>query len=329
MVKRDKNPIPFLAGNGRNSRANRRADCRLIMVAAILVAIGMTLPVSCLAGENPLYIENEWNYVDGSIDVSKGIPENSGGRLARIRDAGKLTVATSPYYPPQEYIDETKTGMDRFAGADMELARLIAQRMGVELEIVPMEFTDVLSTVADGKYDLAVSALSFTSGRAAVLEMSKGYYFSGEQASSGLLIREDDAGAIRSAADLANRDIVAQRGSLQETMAADNISFYRKFRRLSSAEGVYDAVRKGKADAGVVDIAIARVYIESHPGCGLMIVPDVTFVLQSQYLGDRIAAQKGEIELMYFVNGVIDEVLASGQYENWFEYYARHSASQN
>ena len=63
--------------------------------------------------------------------------------------------------------DETKTGMDRFAGADMELARLIAERMGVELVIVPMEFTEVLSSVAGGTYDLAVSALSFTSGRAA------------------------------------------------------------------------------------------------------------------------------------------------------------------
>ncbi|MBR3018487.1 MAG: transporter substrate-binding domain-containing protein [Clostridia bacterium] len=324
-----RNPIRFLAGNGGKSRANRRAAYCPARVMAILIAIWMLLQVNGLASENPLYIENEWNYVDGSMDVSDGIPENAAGRLAKIRSAGKLTVATSPYYPPQEFIDETKTGMDRFAGADMELARLIAQRMGVTLEIVPMEFTDVLSSVADGKYDLAVSALSFTSGRAAVLEMSKGYYFSGEQASSGLLIREEDADTIRSADDLANKDIVAQSGSLQETMAADNIAFYRKFRRLPSAGDVYDAVREGKADAGVVDIAIARVYIESHPGCGLMIVPDMAFALQPQYLGDRIAGRKGEIQLMYFVNGVIDEVLASGQYEAWFEYYAHQNTALN
>ena len=300
---------------------------RSLLVKLALLALALCLGAGALA--ESIYVENEWDYVDGSMDVSNSIPETASGRLARIRSLGKLTVATSPYYPPQEFIEESKTGMDRFSGADMELARLIARRMGVELEIVPMEFTDVLSSVADGTYDLAVSALSFTSGRAAVLEMSKGYYYSGEQASSGLVIRAENADAIRSVADLAERDIVAQRGSLQETMATDNIPFYRKFRRLPSAGDVYDAVMAGKADAGVVDVGIARVYIENHPDCGLMIVPDVSFALQPQYTGDRIAAKKGEIELIYFVNGVIDEVLASGQYETWFTYYAHESSSLN
>lgn len=291
-------------------------------LCAAVISFFVLLPAISAAEEQLQYRENEWNYVDGSMDVSNGIPESATGRLAKIRSLGKLTVATSPYYPPQEFIDESKTGMDRFSGADMELARLIAQRMGVELEIYPMEFADVLSAVADGAYDLAVSALSFTAGRAAVLEMSKGYYYSEEQASSGLIVREENARAIRSVDDLAQRDIVAQSGSLQETMAADNISFYRKFRRLPSASDVYDAVMEGKADAGVVDIGIARVYIENHPDCGLTVVPDVAFALQPQYTGDRIAAQKGEIELIYFVNGVIDEVLSSGQYEAWFEYFS-------
>ena len=302
------------------------AAAALPRLLAWMTAILLLLPAGAMGEETPIYMENEWNYVDGSMDVSGGIPENVTGRLAKIRSAGKLTVATSPYYAPQEFIDETQTGMDRFVGADMELARLIAACMGVELEIVPMEFSDVLSSVADGTYDLAVSALSFTSGRAAVLEMSKGYYYSNEQASSGLIIRAENAADIRAVDDLAQRDIVAQSGSLQETIAAENIFYYRKFRRLSSASEVYDAVMAGKADAGVVDIGIARVYIENHPDCGLMIVPDVVFSLQPQYTGDRIAAQKGEIELIYFVNGVIDEVLASGQYEAWFDYYAQLSA---
>ena len=275
------------------------------------------------------YIENEWNYVDGSMDVSKGIPEDASGRLAMIRDSGKLTVATEPYYPPQEFIDETQTGQARFIGADMELARLIARRMGVELEIVPLEFTEVLSQVANGKYDLAISALSFTSARAAVLEMSKGYYFTNEPASTGILIREKDADVIRGVDDLAERDLAAQSGSLQETMAVESIAFYRMFRRLSSVNAVYAAVENGNVDAGIVDLKNAHAYIENHPGCGLTIVPDVYFSLQPQYQGDRIAAEKGEIELMYFVNGVIDEVLESGQYDKWFDEFAEYAAAQD
>ena len=161
------------------------------------------------------------------------------------------------------------------------------------------------------------------------MEMSKGYYFTTEQASTGLIIREENAEEIQKVEDLEDRDIVAQSGSLQETMAAENIAFYRKFKRLHSASDVYDAVMAGEADAGIVDVSIAKVFIDNHPGCGLMIVPEVFFALPPQYQGDRVAAKKGEIELICFVNGVIDEVTASGQYDRWFEQYAQYGAAQD
>ena len=301
---------------------------RTLCLAAMLFMALAALSAAAEGEEAPLYIENEWNFVDGSMDVSNGIPEDAGGRLARIRASGRLTVATEPYFPPQEFIDDSLEGQARFVGADMELARLIAERMGVTLEIVPMEFTEVLSSVSEGKYDLAVAALSFTAGRAAMLEMSKGYYFTDEQASSGLLIRAADADIIRSVDDLAGRDIAAMSGSLQETMAGESITTYRQFVRLTAVTDVYEAVMNGEADVGVVDLENATAYIENHPACGLMIVPEAFFTLQQQYLGDRIAAKKGEIELMYFVNGVIDEVLETGQYERWFEEYAQYDAAR-
>ena len=303
-----------------------RAALACLMAALLALAAGAP---HCAAEEAPRYFENEWNYVDISMDISNGIPEDATGRLARIRNAGRLTVATEPYFPPQEFIDDSRTGQARFAGSDMELARLIAERMGVELEIVPLDFTEVLSSVADGRYDLAISALSFTSGRAAVLEMSKGYYFTGEPASCGLVIREKDADSIRGVKDLAERDIVAQSGSLQESMAVEGIPLYRKFRRLSTIGDVYEALMAGQADAAVMDLENAHAFIGNHPGCGLAVVPEVFFTLQPQYEGDRIAAAKGEIELICFVNGVIDEVLESGQYDRWFEQYARYDAAQN
>lgn len=307
----------------------KRLRLILCLAAALLLATAAWVPGGIAEEQETVqYIENRWNYVDGSMDVSNGIPEDIGGRLARIRAAGKLTVATEPYFPPQEFIDETKTGQDAYVGSDMELARLIAQRMGVELEIVPLEFTEVLSAVAEGKYDLAISGLSFTSGRAAILEMSKGYYYTSETASSGMLIREANAEAIRSLEDLDGRDIVAMSGSLQETMAVENVRTYRMFTRVAQDTDVYASVMDGRSDVGFVDLENASAYIERHPGCGLAIVPDVYFSLQPQYQGDRVAAKKGEVALIYFVNGVIDEVLESGQYDRWFDEYAQMDAAQ-
>ena len=272
------------------------------------------------------YQKNAWNFVEDSMDISKGIPDDAIGRLSRIRENNKLVVCTEPYFAPQEFIDPDLSGQDQYQGADMELARLIAERMGVELEIVPLEFTDVLSSIGPGKYDLAISGLSYTPGRASSMELSKGYHFSSEGAQVGIIIRKEDTGSLKELADLSGKNIAAQAGSLQELLVAQNIPDYRQFIRLGSIQDVYDEVSEGRADAGGVDIESAKIYIQNNPDCGLALMEGASFDLDEQFEGDRIAGPKDDLELMYFVNGVIDEVLASGQYETWFSEASERAA---
>ena len=273
-----------------------------------------------------LYHENKWNFVEDSMDISGGIPDDVVGRLSRIRENKKLVVCTEPYFAPQEFIDPELSGQDQYQGADMELARLIADRMGVELEIVPLEFTDVLTSIGQGKYDLAISGLSYTPGRASTMELSKGYHFSSEGAQVGMIIREEDASGLSELSDLTGKNIAAQAGSLQELLVAQNITDYHQFIRLGSIQDVYDEVREGRADAAGVDIENAKVYIRNNPDCGLVLMENIAFVLDEQFEGDRIAGPKDDLELMYFVNAVIDEVLASGQYETWFNEASERAA---
>ena len=273
------------------------------------------------------YVENEWNYLDMSMDVSSGIPDNVLGQLASIRDRGVLRVATDPFYPPQEFIDPSLTGQDQYVGADMELARRIAQVMGVELEIVPMDFVDVLGSVVSRKCDLAISALSYTPGRAAMTEMSKGYHYAGESAGNSLIVRAAEADQFADASSLADRVLAAERGSLQEALGVDNIPQYLEFIRLPSIEQVFQAVESGQADAAIVNTENAESYLKQHPDAGLVFSPALSFHLPEALDGDRIAARKGEMELIAFVNGVIDQLLASGEYRDWMreaeEYAAR------
>lgn len=292
---------------------------RIMRIAALgLVLISLFSFSVCSAAEE-LYVENNLNFVDGSMDVSNGIPENAEGVLRKIRERGVLRVATEPYFPPQEFLDEEKEGQEQFAGADMELARMIAERMGVELEIVPMEFTRVLEAVADDECDLAISALSFMPSRAETNELSKGYYYAGAAAGSGLIIRAENGENIRTIDDLADKTIVAQSGSIQESLMVENVIYYREFRRVSAASDCYDAVRKGLADAACVDYDTGIGYIREHPGENLMMVEGITFSMKKEYEGDRIAGRKGELQLMYFVNGVIDEVISKDLYSRWLE----------
>ena len=293
---------------------------RLVALAlAALLAVAPALAESLEEDDaNAQYIENAWNFVDVSLDVSAGIPVDAAGVLADIREAGVLRVATEPYFPPQEFIDPDLSGQESYVGADMALARLIAQRMGVALQIVPMNFSEVLNAVTDGTCDLAISALSYTPGRAAQVTFSKGYYYAGTRAGSGLMIRAADSGRITGVSSLEGRNIAAQSGSLQEAQMYENVFLYREFRRMNSVEALYNALMDGTVDAAMVDTQTGQAYIEGNPRCGLMMVPGVRFTLEAQYEGDRIAARKGEGELIAFVNGVIDEALASGQYMEWY-----------
>ena len=158
------------------------------------------------------------------------------------------------------------------------------------------------------------------------MELSKGYHYSSEGASVGLIIREEDRDSLTQLTDLFGRNLTAQAGSLQELLVAQNIPNYRKFVRPGSTQEVYDNVREALADAGGVDIESAKLYIENHPDCGLVLMEGVEFELEEQFQGDRIAGPKDDLELMYFVNGVIDEVLASGEYEEWFDEAASRAA---
>ena len=79
---------------------------------------------------------------------------------------------------PNEFIDRASKqgGQGKYVGADIELARYIAEKLGVEgCRIVPLDFGSVLSGISlDGKYDLAISALAYTPARAEAMELSKG-----------------------------------------------------------------------------------------------------------------------------------------------------------
>ena len=105
----------------------------------------------------------------------------------------------------------------------------------------------------------------------------------------------------------------------------ENVFHYREFRRMNSVQALYNALMDGTIDAAMVDTQTGHAYIDGNPRCGLMMVPGVHFTLEEQFEGDRIAARKGESQLIAFVNGVIDEVLSSGQYMEWYEEAARRA----
>ena len=82
-------------------------------------------------------------------------------RLDDIKAAGKLTVATSPDWPPYEYIDDD----GNIVGTDILMCQWMAEQLGVELEVQPMAFDACLAAVGQGDVDMMVAGLTYDEAR--------------------------------------------------------------------------------------------------------------------------------------------------------------------
>jgi polar amino acid transport system substrate-binding protein len=231
-----------------------------------------------------------------------------------------------PYFAPNEFIDPSKQGDEQYVGSDVELAKYIADKLGVKLQLVPLDFTTVLSSITEGKYDLAISALAYTPARAEAMNLSKGYYFSKSSKGYGLIIRTEDADKIKSPADLTDKIVVAQSGSIQELFINEQVPKYAEFKRVSSTYDAYLMVSEKKADAASTAISSGTLYIEANTGCGLMIVPDFKFTMDPSLDGTRIGMPLGEDELTDKINEIIDEVRAQGLYDKWYDEYTEYAS---
>ena len=140
---------------------------------------------------------------------------NPANRLEEILQRGKLIVATSPDFAPQEFIDDSKKGQEQYVGSDILMAQYIADQLGVELEIQAMDFAMVLSSVDLGESDMAISGFGWKEDREDSFELSDGFNKTGEAACQGLMIRRADAEKYPDLASFDGKLIAAQAGSLQ------------------------------------------------------------------------------------------------------------------
>ena len=100
--------------------------------------------------------------------------ELSGERLNDILDAGVITLVTSPDFAPLEF-EDISSGETVYAGSDIELAKYIADYLGVELEIQAMDFQACQAAIATGQADMMISGCAPTEERRRTMELSDPY----------------------------------------------------------------------------------------------------------------------------------------------------------
>ena len=186
-------------------------------------------------------------------------------RLAQIKAKGYIELCTEPYFAPFEYVDPTKTGDDQYQGMDMEVAKYIADKIGVDLKITALDFTAVLAGVADGKYDFAISAIAYSPERAEAMRLSDVYYAT--NTGYGFIVRSEDVGNYTDIDSLKDAVVITQSGSVQEALYNQYVNgACKEFKLVANMTDGYLAVSEGKADVCICSTASASLYAQANGG---------------------------------------------------------------
>ena len=244
-------------------------------------------------------------------------------RLAQIKEKGYIELCTEPYFAPFEYVDPTKTGDDQYQGMDLEVAKYIADKIGVDLKITALGFTAVLAGVADGKYDFAISAIAYSPERAEAMRLSDVYYAT--NTGYGFIVRSEDVGKYTDIDSLKDAVVITQSGSVQEALYNQYVNgACKEFKLVANMTDGYLAVSEGKADVCICSTASASLYAQANGGLD---IPDFRFEVDPNMNGVCVAMPtEGTESLAELINQCIAELNESGKPEEWYSQYEAAAA---
>jgi len=180
--------------------------------------------------------------------------------LARVRQAGVLRVGLDASYPPFEEFDVV-TGEIR--GFDVDLARELGRRLGVEVEIVNSGWDGLYDALEAGRFDAVISGLVYDPWQTDRVAYSISYFNAGQV----LVVREEEQ-AIAQAGDLKGHTLGVEVGSEGDVQGHELRKRLRDLtlRPYPTPTDVLSAVRQGEVDAGLVDAISARQFIRAEGG---------------------------------------------------------------
>ena len=209
-------------------------------------------------------------------------------------EAGKLTMATNAAFPPYEMT----TDAGEFEGIDIDTAKAIAEKLGLELQIDDMDFDAALLSVQQGKADIVMAGVTVTDERKAVMDFSDSYA-TGIQS---IIVKEDSD--IASVDDLAGKKIGTQRGTTGYLYCSDDFGDENVVAYDDGLTAV-QMLNNGQVDCVVIDNAPAKEFIAANPGLKLL---DTAYVEESYAIG----VGKGNTELKDAINTALEELKADG-----------------
>ncbi len=232
----------------------------------------------------------------------------SAGALDDIVKRGELRVAVQTQGPPFSLIDSK----GERTGSSVELAKLMAEEMGVKINFLDFDWDGLIPALLSGKADLLVADMTPTLARAMKVAFTNPYMYTG----STVFTKGD--GKFKTADDCKapGTRIAVLLGATGEKEAKKafpeaDIKSYK-----GGGPLLLDAVNNGQADCGVNDVSAVKGQSTAYPAGTFTIMPDL---LSKEPLA--FATRYDEPDLLIWMNLFLDQVLIDGRLEKNLDYW--------
>lgn len=237
---------------------------------------------------------------DGATASGAAVAAETDTSLTDIQSAGKFTIGCDDAFPPMGFDDNGE-----IKGFDIDLAKAVAEKIGVELVVKPIDWNAKELELTNGNIDAIWNGYTINADRNKQVEFSKPYLENTQR----LVVKADSA--VNSKADLAGKIVGTQVDSAAEEVIKADAGFLSSLKeelRIYNTyqEAMLDLKSGGRIDAVGGDQILIDYVMAQDPGTFRMLDD----VLDSEYYG--IGLRKGSVALREAIDKAIDELVADG-----------------
>lgn len=257
------------------------------MILAVVLGVMMLAGCGSGGGQEP----------QSSAAEEVDIPEDGRDQLARIREAGEITIAMEGTWAPWTYHDEN----DELVGFDVEVAAGIAEKLGVKPVFVEGEWDGLLAGLEAGRYDIMVNGVEYTDERAEKYDFSMPYGY----IRTAIIVRGDNTD-ITSFNDLNGKTTA---NTISSTYAQLAESYGATATGVDDLNQTIELLQQGRIDATLNAEVTFYDYMNVHPEADLKIA-----ALTDEASHVVIPLRKGEdsYSLRDAINQALEELRTEG-----------------
>ena len=282
---------------------------KLILLAIMAFAVAALALVGCSSGGSASSESASSEAASSEAASSEASASAEAAGDIQLVTEGKLTIATSPDYPPFENLENGE-----YVGLDIEIAKAIAAELGLEPEFKTLQFDAIIPAIAaGGQADMGISGFSVDPERAKEIDFSSSYYID-DQAIAVMKdsdITEDNA---EEALNAEGVKIAVQSGTTGESYVQENFP-NAIAQPYGNSTDAFAAMQSGQADAvctnkAVVDKMLSDAYQDAVVVKSIATGEEYAIVVSQD--NPALTAAIDDALATLTANGTIDQLI--GQY---------------